>query len=60
MILTRSRRYKSTGAVFFLFCTGFLMLFFSSGASLALSVVTSNGNVSVGLDSATLTELTGF
>ena len=60
MILTRSRRYKSTGAVFFLFCTGFLMLFFSAGTSLALPVVTSNGSVSVGLNSATLNELAGL
>jgi hypothetical protein len=60
MIQTRSRRFKPTGAVFFLFCIGFLMLFFSSGTSLALSVVTSNGNVSIALDSATITELAGF
>jgi hypothetical protein len=60
MILTRSLRYKSTGAVFFLFCTGFLMLFFSPGTSLALPVVTSNGSVSIGLDNVTLNELAGL
>lgn len=60
MILTRSRRFKSTGAVLFLSCLGFLTIFFHSETSLALSVVTSNGNVSIGLDSATLTELAGF
>jgi hypothetical protein len=60
MILTCNRTFKSTGAVFFLSCIGFLVLFFSPGTSLALPVVTSNGSISVGLDSATLTELAGF
>ena len=60
MILTCNRRFKSTGAVLFFSCIGFLVLFFSPGTSLALPVVTSNGSVSVGLNCATLTELAGF
>jgi hypothetical protein len=60
MIQTRSRRFKSTGAGLFLSCLGVLAMFFPTGTSLALPVVTSNGSVSIGLNSVTLTELAGF